>query len=240
VPIRLTLAVLLQIPVSGTPAPTAPGPLSAHWKSTVTVDGARPGEALQEAEIWLSGGRMRIDERGTESEATHVVVTGSGVFIWVDGRAEGVRVSPALAARGRPMHSFVARAAEIRARGKKTGEEKVDGHPCDVFEFESREEGKGSYWLARDLGDFPVQAVLESRVFLPGSGRPVAMERVRYRNRDVRLGDRVPAGLLEPPAGVAFQDASEIFLNRGRPGPRSPATRPPAPPVPPTTPPGVR
>jgi hypothetical protein len=234
VPLRLILVLLLPIPVPGTPAPAAPGPRSAHWKSTVTVDGARPGETLQEAEVWLSGGKMRIEERGAESETTHVLVTGAGVFIWVDGRADGLRVSPLLAARGRPMHSFASRTAEIRARGKRTGEERVEGHLCDVFEFESREEGKGTYWLARDLGDFPVQAVLESRVFLPGTGRPVDTERVRYRNREVRLGEPVPAGLLEPPAGVAFQDASEIFVNRGRPAARSPVPRPPTPP------PGVR
>ncbi len=163
---------------------------------------------------------MRIEERGPEAERTNVLQTGAEVYIWVEGRPQGVKLAPGLAARGRPLHTFVQRTAEIRARGTKTGEQIVEGHPCEIFEFESREEGKGTYWLARDLGDFPIKAILERRLFLPYSGKPVAVDRVEYHNRDIRIGGPVPAGKLEPPAGVRFQDASEIFLNRTRAVPR--------------------
>ncbi|MGH9367930.1 MAG: hypothetical protein ACRD3M_09685, partial [Thermoanaerobaculia bacterium] len=172
------------------------------------------------AEVWLLGGRMRLEERGQEAKATNVLQTGAEVYIWVEGQKHGVRLAPALAARGRPLHTFVRRVGEIRSRGRKTGEDIVDGHPCEIFEVESRDEGKGTYWLARDLGDFPVKAILERRLFLPYSGEPVAVDRVEYRNRDIRIGGPVPSGKLEPPAGVQFQDTTEIFLNRARPVPR--------------------
>jgi hypothetical protein len=223
VPLRLVsfgLVALLPLPVSAASAAEDPSKRSAHWKTTVTLEGSRAGQALQEAEVWLLGGRMRIDERGTENERTNVLQSGAEVYIWVEGRTHGVKLAPGLAARGRPLHTFVRRAAEIRARGKRTGEQIVDGHPCEIFEFESREEGKGTYWLARDLGDFPVKAILERRLFLPYSGKPVASDRVEYRNRDIRIGGPIPADRLEPPAGVQFQDATEIFLNRTRPAPR--------------------
>jgi hypothetical protein len=187
----------------------------------VTVEGARPGQSLQEAEVWLLGSRMRIAERGSAGETTNVLDAGARVYVWVEGRTTGVAVTPVQAARGRPLHGFVRRTGEIRSRGRSKGEELVDGHPCDVFDFESREVGKGTFWLARDLSDFPVKAVLERRIFLPHSGKPASIDRVEYRNRDIRLGGPIPAALFEPPPGVRFEDVTEVFTGRGRPLPRS-------------------
>ena len=142
---------------------------------------------------------MRLEERSGATGWTNVLDSGAEVYIWVEGEDVGVRIAAALAARGRPMHGFVRRTGEIRSRGRRIGEETVDGHSCDVYEIETREDGKGTYWLARDLGDFPVKAILKPRVYLPGTGKPIEMERIVYRYRDIRRDEPIPAGKLEPP-----------------------------------------
>jgi len=195
---------------------SAQGVPSAHWRSTVTVEGARPGQPLQEAEIWLEGGRMRIEERGKGSEKTNILEADGQVYVWKEGQAAGLRMGADLAARGgRPSHAYVRRLEEIRSRGQKTGVETVDGHPCDVYAFESPQGGKDTYWLARDLRGFPVRAIVERRQVLPfKTSVEVSRVRLDYRNTEIRIPSKVPPERLAVPAGVEFQDATDLISGR--------------------------
>jgi hypothetical protein len=189
---------------------------SAHWRSTVTVEGAHPGQPLQEAEIWLEGGRMRIEERGKGSERTNILEADGEVYVWKEGQATGLKMSAELSARsGRPSHAYVRRLEEIRSRGQKTGVETVDGHPCDVYAYESPQYGKGTYWLARDLRGFPVHAVLERRQVLPfKTSVEVSRVTLDYRNTEIRIPGKVAAERLAVPAAVEFQDAAALMSGR--------------------------
>jgi len=210
---RLAAAVVCAVVCA---AVRAQGVASAHWRSTVTVEGARPGQPLQEAEIWLESGRMRIEERGKGSEKTNILEADGEVYVWKEGQATGLRMSAELAARGgRPSHNYVRRLEEIRSRGQKTGVETVDGHPCDVYAFESPQDGKGTYWLARDLRGFPVRAVVERRQVLPFKAS-VEVSRVRldYRNTEIRIPGKIPPERLAVPAAVEFQDATDLMSGR--------------------------
>ncbi|MGE5276040.1 MAG: hypothetical protein ACM3SU_03515 [Acidobacteriota bacterium] len=197
-------------------AARAQGVPSAHWRSTVTVEGARPGQPLQEAEIWLEGGRMRIEERGKGSEKTNILEADGEVYVWKEGETAGLRMSAELSARsGRPSHGYVRRVEEIRSRGQKTGVETVDGHPCDVYAYESPQYGKGTYWLARDLRGFPVRAVVERRQVLPfKTSVEVARVTLDYRNTEIRIPGKVPAERLAVPAAIEFQDAAALMSGR--------------------------
>ncbi len=189
-------------------------PVTAHWKTTVTVEGARPGDKLQEAEVWRDGGRMRIEDRTPGGVPTNLVSDGGEAFVWEVGKTVGVRMAEGAARnRGRPVHDYVRRVDQIRTKGKLVGEEKVDGHACDVYAYETPQDGKGTYWLARDLKGFPVRVVIERSVMSPYRGKPIDTVKLDYRNRDVQVPARVPEELLEPPNDVQFQDASEIFTN---------------------------
>lgn len=214
------LAAALGVCAAISAAASAEGLPSARWKSTVTLAGARPGQALEESQIWLQDSRMRVEARGTGFEKTNVLEADGEVYVWTEGQTTGIKMQAGLAARGgRPSHGYVRRIEEIRARGQKIGVETEGGHPCDVYAFETPRDGKGIYWLAKDLQGFPVRAVVERREVLPE--RPsVGLSRVKleYRNTDVRIPGKFPSSLLDVPATVQFQDVTELML-RG-PAPR--------------------
>jgi hypothetical protein len=212
--------VLLAPVPSPSPSP-ARGVSSAHCTSTVAAEEARPGQAVEEAEIWLAGARMRIEARGEASRKTVVLGTETGVYVWVEGQSAGLRMSAAQAARsGRLLHGWLGRIEEIRSRGKKVGVERVGGFDCDVYQYQSPQDGRGTYWLAAKLQGFPLKAVRERDLYLPYRSTPIETTKLEYRYADVRIPARFPESLLAVPAGVKFQDASEILLKGRRPPPR--------------------
>lgn len=192
----------------------APGIPSARWRSSVTLEGAGPGQPLEQAEIWMQGVRMRIETRGTGSERNFALEADGEVYFWTEGQPTGTRMAAGLAARsGRPSHGYVRRIQEIRSRGQRIGVETVDGHVCDVFGFENPLAGKGTYWLAQDLRGFPVRAVVERREVLPiKPGVELLRVKLGYRNTDIRIPGEFPPELLDPPANVHFRDVTELML----------------------------
>jgi hypothetical protein len=79
----------------------------------------------------------------------------------------------------------------------------VNGHTCDVYEYETSERGrtaKQTYWLAKDLKNFPVKLVAD----LGGA-------KMTTVNSDIDLGASVPDSLLAVPDNVKFQDMSEMM-----------------------------
>ena len=90
---------------------------------------------------------------------------------------------------------------ELRAKGKKIGNETVDGHSCEIFEYSESGQERGAswkrtFWLAKDLKNFAVKVVTET------GGTKTTM-----LNHDVDLSATVPDSFLIPPDGVKFQDS---------------------------------
>jgi hypothetical protein len=176
---------------------------------------------LQRAEIWLAGGRMRIEDSTPGVPPMTLLVADGTAYSWQPGKPTGTKMAAALARRsGRPPHDYARRISEIRSRGRVVGVERVDGHVCDVLEYDSFDEGKGKYWLARDLQDFPVRIVVDRPLRIPYRSAAVGRVELEYRNFEVRIPAVVDAAELSPPAGVRFDDVTQLFLNRGRPTPR--------------------
>ena len=194
---------------------------TAHWTSEVTREGARPGQFLQKAEIWLSDGRFRIADRTPGVPPTDVLLVEDTVYLWEVGKTTGLKMPAGLARRsGRPWHDYAVRRTEVREAGKLMRSETRDGHPCDVVAYEYPPETKGTYWLARDLDDFPIRVELERpEAMLPYRSRPTGTVRITYENREVRLGEKVDAARFAPPPGMKFDDASEILTGKPRAAP---------------------
>jgi hypothetical protein len=194
----------------------AQGVSSAHWRSTVTVEGSTPGTIFQDAEIWMAGTSMRIEERRKSLARTETLFLGGEAYFWVEGQSVGSKMAVALAARrGGASHDYARRIEEIRTRGKKVRSEELDGQPCEVFEYETQQ-GKGTYWLAAKLKNFPIKVIVERQLSLPYRARVDRPIRMEYRNTKVRIPAKGGEEKLIQPAGVEFQDVTELMLG-GRP-----------------------
>jgi len=213
--LALAAATLAAGAPTPTPSPTpSPLPLSVRWKATVTSSEAKPGDKLQVAEIWMDGRRMRIEDRTAGTPPIDAIVNEAGtVFLWQPGSRTGSRVAAGLMRRSaRPRHDYALRIPEIRARGKVTGTEKLDGHLCDVIRAEGPE-GVATYWLARDLRDFPLRILFDRPVAInPYRGTPLGRVTLDYRNSDVRMPSGIDPARYTPPSDVRFDDMNQLFL----------------------------
>ena len=177
---------------------------SAHWKSTTEMSGGPQGDMKSESEVWMKDKKMRAKTQ-VMGMNMNVVKAGDFIYQWPEGQTSGMKIPAGLRRRGGQSMDYVNKMAEVRAKGKKIGAETVDGHACEIFEYNepSPERGgtaKQTYWLAKDLKDFPVKVVTENGGM-----------KMSTLNHDVELGARVPDSLLTPPEDVKFQDMSEMM-----------------------------
>ena len=177
---------------------------SAHWKVTTEMSGGPQGDMKAESEVWMKDKKMRAKTQAMGMNM-NVVKVGDSIYQWQEGQTTGMKLPANMRRRGGQSLDYVNKMADVRAKGKKIAAETVDGHSCEVFEYNesSQERGgttKQTYWLARDLKDFPVKVVTET------GGMTLTTS-----NHDVELNAAVPDSLLVPPDGVKFQDMSEMM-----------------------------
>jgi hypothetical protein len=184
---------------------------SAHWKSKIEMEGGGGGgdgrggrmPMPAEYEIWMKAGKMRM-KADAEGMKINMLRSGEDTYNWVEGQGTGMKSRSSTARRGgRPTHDYVNQVDAIRARGKKVGAEKVDGHACEVWEYEDEQGEKGKYWLAQDLQSFPVQAV-----------RQTPRGKVTYHNSDIQIPAPVSDDMFSLPKDVEFRDMSEMMKGR--------------------------
>ena len=114
-----------------------------------------------------------------------------------------------------PRTTMLAGSTRSGARGRKIRVEDVDGRSCEVFELETPQ-GKETYWFATKLQGFPVKVTTERRLGLPYRTQHDPLVRMEYRNTDVRIPSKGSDAQLALPAGVKFQDVTELMMG-GRP-----------------------
>jgi len=186
---------------------------SAHWKSVMEVEGGNQAAVgPMQTEIWFKSGNVRTKMQ-VMGMTRNMVKTGDTMYQWAEGEKTGMKFDTAVQQRrgGAGAGDYVNRIDEYRTKGKKTGSEKIDGHPCDIFELttagrEGRER-KETVWLATDLHNFPLKVISESN----GT-------KVTSRNSDVEFKAAIPDSMLKPPADVTFQDMSEMMKGMRPPG----------------------
>ena len=115
------------------------------------------------------------------------------MYQWAGGRRDGDEVRHGGQQRrgGAGAGDYVNRIDEYRTKGKKRPE-KIDGHPCDIYELttagrEGRER-KETVWLAKDLQNFPLKVISESN----GT-------KVTSRNSDIEFKAAIPDSMLNRP-----------------------------------------
>jgi hypothetical protein len=215
-PVALAAAAVLSL--VGPSARGAEPVRSATWKSTVTLSDARAGRPVQQAELWLADGRLRIADRTPGLPPTDYLIADGAVYFWEAGKTTGMKAPLALAARGgRPLHDYALRVAGLRSGGRALRSEKSGGRTCDVFASADPSGAKTTYWLAPDLADFPLRIEEERpEAVLPYRTRTTRTVRLAYENRDVKVGAKVNPERVAPPPGVRFEDASEVFTGPPR------------------------
>jgi hypothetical protein len=177
---------------------------SAHWKSTTEMSGGQQGDMKSESEIWMKDKKMRAKTQ-VMGMNMNVVKSGDFIYQWPEGQTSGMKIPVTMRRRGGQSMDYVNKMADVRAKGKKIGAETVDGHACEIFEYNESSPERGAttnqtYWLAKDLKDFPVKVVTENGGM-----------KMSTLNHHVELGAKVPDSLLALPDGVNFQDMSEMM-----------------------------
>jgi len=156
-----------------------------------------------ESELWMKEKRARIKTKAMGMNM-NVVKSGDFVYQWQEGETNGMKMSTNMRRRGGASMDYVEKMEEVRAKGTKVGTETVDGHACDVYEYTEAAGERGpvkqKYWLARDLKNFPVTVVSETRAM-----------KITTTNSDIEIGASVPDAMVTPPENVKFQDMSEMM-----------------------------
>ena len=180
----------------------AQGFASAHWKSKVEIEGGRAGGGRMPSdyEIWFKSGKMRM-KANAGGVALNMLKVGDDLYTWTEGQTTGMKMNVAAAQRqNSPSQDYVRRIEEFKTKGKKVESETLDGHPCDIYEYDAEHGNHGRYWLARDLHDFPVKAITEQNGV-----------KVTYHNVNIEVPASVPDSTMEVPKDIEFQDISEMM-----------------------------
>jgi hypothetical protein len=182
---------------------------SAHWKSKTQVTGGRQGDTTTESEMWMKDKKMRIKTTAMGMNM-NVVKSGEYLYQWQEGQTSGMKMPADLHRRGGVSTDYVSKIEEVRTKGKKIGTETVAGHQCDIFEYtevSGDRSVKQTYWLARDLKNFPIKVVSETDGM-----------KMTSINSDIDLGASVPDAMVKPPDNIKFEDMSEMM--KGKPSKR--------------------
>ncbi len=175
---------------------------SAHWKSKTQMEGGPQGDVTTEAEIWMKEKKIRM-KMAIMGMDMNMVRTGDFVYQWPDGQTTGMKIPTTVRRRGGASADYVSKIEDVRAKGKKVGTETVEGHPCDVYEYEETAERgpqKEKYWLAKDLKNFPVRYQAQT-----------GDTKITTTNSDIDLGASVPDSMMTPPDSIKFRDMSEMM-----------------------------
>lgn len=180
---------------------------SAHWKSRTQMEGGPQGDVTTDAEIWMKDKKIRM-KMAIMGMDMNMVRTGDFVYQWQEGQATGMKIPTTVRRRGGPSTDYVSKIEDVRAKGKKVGTETVDGHPCDVYEYEEtleRGPQKEKFWLAKDLKNFPIRYQAQT-----------GDTKITTTNSDVDLGAAVSDSMMTPPDKVQFRDMSEMMKGMPR------------------------
>ena len=186
---------------------------SAHWKSKIEAEGGGGGGSREgrgdrtpmptEFEIWVKAGKMRLkaDAGGMKMNILHL---GQVNYTWMDGTDQGMRINASMTKRSsRPNHDYIDKIDTVRTKGKKVGTETVDGHPCEIWDYDGGEGDRGKYWLAQDLQNFPIKVVTET-----------PRGKMTYHNTDIQIAASVSDDMFVLPKDVTFRDMSEMMQGR--------------------------
>jgi hypothetical protein len=173
---------------------------AVHWKSHVEMEGGQQGGRVPaDYEIWMKRGNMRM-KANSAGMSMNMLKRGDDLYTWTEGQGAGMKMNATSQPSKGPSSDYVNRIEQFRTKGRKVGNEKIDGHPCEIWEYTDEHGSHGRYWLAQDLKDFPVKAVIDS-----------AGTKTTYHNTDIQVAATIPDSMMAVPSNVEFQDMSEMM-----------------------------
>jgi hypothetical protein len=178
---------------------------AAHWKSHVEMEGReQSGRMPADYEMWTKHGNMRM-KANAAGTSMNMLKVGDDLYTWTEGQGTGMKMNAARQPSNRPSSDYVNRIEQYRTKGRKVGNETIDGHPCEIWEYTDEHGTHGRYWLAQDLKDFPVKAVIDT-----------AGSKMTYHNTDIQIPATIPDSMMAVPSNVRFQDMSEMMKGMPR------------------------
>jgi hypothetical protein len=136
-------------------ATAAPAPKTLRFTMTTVTD-AQGMHINVEAKIWVKGQKARAEANDPRTGPVLVLVDGSQVRTLFPQQKRGTVTTLALGKNGprNPWEVMVANVGQLTHGAKKTGQQSIEGHPCDVYELTHHSEGSTmsiKSWITRDL-----------------------------------------------------------------------------------------
>ena len=132
------------------------------------------------------------------------VKSGDTTYQWVDGQKMGMKTSTRLFERQAAAGDYATRIDEYRRNGKKVGSEKIEGHPCDIYELATTGSPAGT--AKRPSGSRPICTIFPVKVVVEASGT-----KMTSLNREISFGAPIPDAMLTPPSDVSFRDMADMM-----------------------------
>ena len=120
----------------------APAPKTMMLNLTTVTD-AQGMHVNVGAKVWVKGDKARVEANEPMTGPTIRLVNGAKVYTLYPQQKRG-SVATIPAGKGspkNPMEFIVANVAQVTRSARKTGQQTIDGYPCDIYQLTRKEEG---------------------------------------------------------------------------------------------------
>lgn len=214
----------------GTTVAAAPAPKSLTFNMTTVTD-AQGMHVNVTAKVWVKGDKARLETDQPMTGRMIVLVDGAKVHQLFPQQKRGTVATIKTGKSGpkNPMEFIVANVGQLTRGAKKTGQQTIDGYPCDVYLQTQKSEGRSmtmKAWVTRTMQPrLPLK--VESTVQVKRPNMTVKQSQTT-RITGIKRGVAIPDSLFKVPTGYKIVAAGAPGVP-GVPGPSglgSPGGRP--------------
>jgi outer membrane lipoprotein-sorting protein len=186
-----------------------------------TVTDAQGMHVNVSAKVWVKGDKARLETNQPMTGPMIVLVDGAKVHQLFPQQKRGT-VTTIETGRGgpkNPMEFIIANVGQLTRGAKKTGQQTIDGYPCDVYLQTKTGEGRSvtmKAWVTRTTEPrLPLKVEISGHVKRPNM---VVKQSQTTRITGIRRGVAIPDSLFRVPAGYKIVAARQHGVH-GVPGP---------------------
>ena len=108
-----------------------------------TVTDARGMHVNVPAKVWVKGQKARVEANEPMAGPTIRLVNGSRMHTLYPQQKRGMVTTLQTGPKGpkNPMEFIIANVGQLTRNARKTGQQTIDGYPCDVYRLKRNEEG---------------------------------------------------------------------------------------------------
>jgi outer membrane lipoprotein-sorting protein len=220
------LLTLWMVGIAG----AAPAPKTLTFNLTTIID-AQGMHVNTTDKVWVKGQRARFEGNEPMTGPTVRLVNGARVHILFPQQKRGTVTTIQTAKNGPkdPMEFLRANVAELTRTAKKTGQQTLDGFPCDIYQLTRKQEGRTltlKAWVSRTTQPrLPLKVENTLQVRRPNMS---VTQSQTTRITNLKLGVPIPDSLFEVPPGYKIVEGGGPGMPGlpGAPGAGVPGMRP--------------